>query len=79
MKVAPNQETRPVWIEQPEYAMKLSEKFGMENAEYVKTPVSSGTHLRNKKMKMRKEQTIVNTSRSLEACSIYEFWYTFEE
>ena len=41
MKVVQNNEGNMVWIGQPAYTHNLLQKFGMENAKPVKTPVDT--------------------------------------
>ena len=45
MKVVQNNEGNMVWIGQPAYTHNLLQKFGMENAKPVKTPVDTSTKL----------------------------------
>ena len=45
MKVIQNAETNEVWMGQPAYTQNLLQKFGMESAKPVKTPVDTSTKL----------------------------------
>ena len=45
MKVIQNDETNEVWIGHPAYTKNLLQKFGMESAKPVKTPVDTSTKL----------------------------------
>ena len=45
VKVIQNQEGEKIWIGQPAYAESILQKFGMENAKPVSTPVDTGTKL----------------------------------
>ena len=45
LKIVQNQAKGSVWIGQPTYTVTLLERFEMENAKSVKTPVSSGSQL----------------------------------
>lgn len=45
MKVIHNTEANKVWIGQPAYTQNILQKFGMENAKPVKTPVDTSTKL----------------------------------
>ena len=45
MKVIQNEESNEIWIGQPAYTQNLFQKFGMENAKAVKTPVDMSVKL----------------------------------
>ena len=45
MKIIQDRETGNVWIGQPAYAESILQKFGVENAKPVSTPVDTGTKL----------------------------------
>ena len=45
VKVIQDQEGEKIWIGQPAYAESILQKFGMENAKPVSTPVDTGTKL----------------------------------
>ena len=45
MKIVQNHKSGEVWIGQPAYANSVLQKFGMENAKPVNTPVETGTKL----------------------------------
>ena len=50
MKIIQNHKSGEVWNGQPAYTNSVLQKFGMENAKTVNTPVETGTKLMNKKV-----------------------------
>ena len=45
VKVVQDKDSSGVWIGQPAYAACVLQKFGMENAKAVKTPIDTSTNL----------------------------------
>ena len=60
MSIIQNQEGKETWIGQPAYTEKLLSKMGMSDCKAVKTPVDSGNHRRQPRM--RKHSTNHYTS-----------------
>ena len=69
LKIVQNQAKGSVWIGQPTYTVTLLERFEMENAKSVKTPVSSGSQL----VKTRVSDKYVNQTlyQSAVGCLLY--------
>ena len=70
VKIVQDRAKGSVWIGQPAYAATLLERFGMENAKSVTTPVSCGLQL----VKARDSDKVLIrrcTNQLLDACCIY--------
>ena len=67
VKVVQDQENVRIWIGQPVYTENVLQKFGMETAKPVGTPVDTGTKLVKSTDESEVDQTLI--SQQWEACT----------